>query len=345
MSIEKYLHEMPKVELNVHLEGAIVSETLLTIAEQNEVGDSMKQFNYWANLLRKPDFARLDEIIITTSRWIQQPEDLAHITYELGVMLAKQNIRYAEVHVSPNLYVENGFSFEDFLTAINDGRDRAQRAWGVQMSWILNILRSQPRSADEIARWATGPAAKRGRVIGISLSGREDIQPPGQFERAFRTAARKDLLTAVEGGERDGAEGIQELIEALIPQRIIGGAGVAAEDAAVDTLLEKQIVLEIGLTRAVSLGQVAGYAEFPLRQLLDDGVSVVLSCDMPSYYKSGLSDEYVTAARHCGLSLDEVEALALGAVSASQLPASEKEKLAASFVEEYARLRAEYLPV
>jgi len=344
MSIEKFIREMPKVELNIHLEGAILKETLLIIAEQNEVNESLKHFNQWAQLIDKPDYARLDEIITTTSKWLQEPEDLTHAVYELGVSLAKQNVRYAEVSVTPTTYIENGMSFEDFLTAINDGRDRAARAWGVSMAWILNIPRQQPRSSDEIIRLATGANAKRGGVIGIGLSGREDAQPAGQFERAFRTAEKKEMVRAAQAGDKLGAEGILDVLQTLTPNRLIDGWGSADAPDVLSLLADQKIPLVICMSRALCFGQIEKYSAYPLRNLLDQGMMVVISSEMPQYFKSTLNDEYLAAVEHGKLSLEELETIALNAVYACHLPEVEKAKLLDSFLQEYAKLRAEYIP-
>jgi aminodeoxyfutalosine deaminase len=344
MSIENFIREMPKVELNVHLEGSIQKETLLIIAEQNEVNLTLKHFNQWVQLIEKPDYARLDEILATTCKWLQQPEDLTHAVYELGVSLAKQNVRYAEVTVTPTIYTENGMTFDDFLTAINDGRDRATRAWGVQMAWIFNIPRQQPRSSDEIIRLATGANAKRGGVIGIGLSGREDAQPAGQFERAFRTAEKKEMVRAAQAGDKLGAEGILDVINTLAPSRLIDGWGSADAPDVLSLLTDQGIPLVVCMSRALCFGQVANYSAYPLRYLYNQGTTLIISSEMPRYFKRSLNDEYLAAVEHGKLSIEELEAVALNAVYACHLPEAEKAKLLETFLQDYARLKAEYVP-
>lgn len=342
MSVETFIRAMPKVELHVHLEGAISRSTMLIIAEQNEINESLKHFNQWVGLLDKPDYARLDEILYTTSQWLQDPDDLTHAAYELGVALAKQNVHYAEVSVFPTLFTDQGMTFEAFLAAINDGRERALKAWGVRLNWILTIRRDQPRSADDLARWVTSAAAKRGNVIGIGLAGKENIQPAGQFERAFKAVAKKDLILAPHAGSTMGAEGILDAINTLQPSRILDGWGTADAPDVINLLTDHQISLGVTMSRSLCLGQVAKYADYPLRHLMDEGVLVTLGADMPSYFKTSLTDEYLAAAEHSGLGLDEIEQIALNAVRAAYLPDDEKQAMIADFQKEYARLRIEH---
>jgi adenosine deaminase len=343
MSVKSFIQAMPKVELHVHLEGAIQKERLLVIAEQNEIAEQTKRFQDWVTLLDKPDYERLHEIVETTMQWLKHPEDLTHAAYELGVSLAKQNVRYAEVSINPIRFTENGWTFEQFLGALNDGRSRAERGWGVQMRWILTIGRTQPRHADDVVRWASSTAAQTGGVVGIGLTGPERAQPVGQFERAFKTAGKKQIARSVHAGETRGAEGVMEALRELEPTRLIDGWGVADSLEARQMLIDGNIPLDICLKRAVSQGWVSDYSQYPLRQLYDDGVSILLGTDMPFYYKTTLSDEYLAVVQYSGLGLEELEQIALNAVSFSQMSEAEKTTMADSFKQEYAQLREEHL--
>lgn len=341
MSIESFIHEMPKVELNIRLEGALQEDRLLVIAEQNEIEETLKGFQNWVDLIKKPDYTRIDAIIETITSWLQQPEDVAHVVYELGVTLAKQNVRYAEVSLNPALFTDNGFTFETLLAALNDGRDRAERGWGIRMGWILCISRDNPRSADEIARWASSAASRKGGIVGLGLVGNEDAQPIGQFERAFHTAQKKDVPRLPTAGGLLGADGILQVIEHLSPNRIADGWGVLESADAMDALLEKQIPLNIFMTRALRAGQIETYADYPLRKLIDDEVVLTLGTGMPALFKTSIEEEYLAAAQHCGLSLEELQTLALNAIHMSCLPANEKQGMADEFIEAYAALSAE----
>jgi len=343
MSIESFIRVMPKVELNIHLEGAMRKETLLMIAEQNEIQERVKHFNQWIALLDHPDYQRLDEISQTISGWLQQADDVTRVVYELGVGLAKQNVRYAEVGVNPLLYMEQGLTFEQFLSAINDGRSRVERGWRVRLAWILIVPRDQPRKADDIVRWATSAAAKKGGVVGLGLSGREDTQPVAQFERPFKTAQKKELARIAQAGDVLGAEGILEVIHQLEPDRIVDGWGTVDAPDVIHLLAERNISLDICMARALCLGQVEAYANYPLRELYDDGITLTINSGMPALYKTSLVDEYLAVIEHCDFSAEELEELALNAVRGSLLPDNEKQAMLAQFTGEYAQLRAEHL--
>lgn len=344
MNQEAFIRAMPKVELNIRLEGSFRKKTLLTIADQNEIPGSVKRFKDWVELLDHPDYRRIDEITLAVASWLRHPDDLTRLVYDLGVDLSKQNVKYAEVLVNPVTHMLPGMSFEEFLTALNDGRDRVQRAWGTRLAWILVVPRDEPRRADDVARWVTSTIARRGEVAAMGLVGREDIQPVGQFERAFSAVHKKDIPSVVDAGNAEGAKGILQALDHLAPSRVINGWGAIDAPDVLQRLSDDQIPLVISISRALCLNWIETFASYPLRDLYAQNIRVVISADMPSFFKSTLTDEYIAAVEHGGLTLDELQEIALNAIHGSFLPADERVKLLVEFSEEFERLRSELEP-
>lgn len=343
MSVESFIRAMPKVELHVHLEGAIRLETLRIIAEQNEIPETLKDYATWIDLVEHPDYQRIDETIFTISQWLQAPEDLSLMAYELGVSLAKQNVKYAEVQVNPIPYIEGGLAFDQFITAINDGRDRAERGWHVRMAWILTMTRDNPRRSDDILRWATGASARKNGIVALGLSGPENAQPIGQFERAFRNAEKKELPCVPHAGDTLGGEGVLEVLQVAHPYRLVDGWGSADAPDVLQQLVEQHIPLDVTIARQLCLGHLENYAGYPLRHLYDEGVLLTINSDMPAFYKTTLNDEYLAVFEHCGFAPEEIEELALNAVRYSLLQEDECQAMLESFRTTYASLRVEHL--
>ncbi|MBL8163257.1 MAG: hypothetical protein JNJ61_14820 [Anaerolineae bacterium] len=342
MSIESFIQAMPKVELNLQFEGALHRDALLLIAEQNDVADSVKHFNQWVQLLDRPDYQRLDDLTQVLCKWVMQPEDLTRLVYEMGVGLAKQQVRYAEVTINPIVFIDSGLTFEQFLNAINDGRSRVERGWGVKIGWVLAIPRDQPRRADDLVRWTSSVPAKKGGVVGIGLTGREDSQPAGQFERVFKTAHKKDIPRLVQAGDRQRAEGILDVIHNLAPNRIVGGFGSADAPDVLNLLREQQITLDISLAGALCLGWVGRYGDYPLRHLYDEAIHFTIGSGMPALFKTSLTQEYLAVVEHCGFSVGELCEVALNAVRSSFQDEADRKAMVEAFSADYARLQAEH---
>ncbi len=340
MSIDTYIQVMPKADLHVHLEGAVPKDTYLFIAEQNEIPYKTKDFEVWAELLKFPDYERQDEIIRHASKWIIHADDVSRLVYDVGVQLAKQNVRYAEVSVDPTLYLRSDWSFEQFLTALNDGRDRAERGWNIRMSWILCIPRAEPRSGEDVARWASNITSRKGGVVALGLSGYQDKQPIGQFSRPFRTAEKKELSRVPHISDTDE---IREVLEILLPNRIVVGRGLVEADEIVSQLVADDIAVDIPLAQMRVLGQVDTYANYPLQALYDRGVPLTIGSDMPGFLEIDLNTMYTALVEEGVIDVDTLEDVALNAIRHSFLPEDEKAILLAEFVDTYRALRAEHL--
>ena len=343
MTTASFIAALPKVELSIQLAGAIQPRTLTLIAERNDIGDSLKHYDTWLKLMHEPDVSRLYEILRMACSWLKTADDLTLVVYDLGTWLSKQNVRYAEVCVDPLYFPDLNLSYDGVLGAINDGRDRAKRAWGVDMAWIFTIPREEPRRADDLARWVSTANAQRGSVVALGLSGDEKAQPVGQFTRAFQMVEKKEFGRVARAGDALGAEGVQKALDELHPHRIIDARGAAEDPALVQALLDQSVTLAVNLTRAQKQNWVASVTEYPLRALYDAGLSLVLGSDMPSLYRTTLTAEYSAAIEQGGLTVDEVENLALNAVRSSFLPEDARTEMLQSFTDSYAALRTEHL--
>ena len=332
MSFRDFITALPKVELNLQLTGALRKESLLLIANQNGIPNQMDDFAHWVEMIDRPDPARLDEIARVLGSWIMYPEDIALVIYDIGVALSKQNVPYAEVAVTPSDFIGSArMNFDAFIDALNDGRDRAKRAWNVEMSWIFCIPRDNPRAGDDVARWASGSAARLGNVVAIGLVGAEDAQPVGQFKRAFATAHRKGLYTVASAGESFGADGIREALDELQPHRLVNAWRIAEDEDLLSQTTEARIPLVKSISRAAATGLVEQAAEAPAQRLLDSEAQLILSCDLPSLYGSTIVDEFVLAREECGLSAEALIQMARRSIELSCLDAERKESMLRNF--------------
>lgn len=342
MSIKDFIVAMPKVALRVRLEGIFRKETLLLIAEQNDISATVKKFDKQTVLLDDPNPSQFDELIQNVGSWLRHPDDVVRLVYDMGVMLARQNVKYAEVYINPSVHMLSDMTFDDFMNALNDGRDRIERGWGVRIQWLINIPRDEPRRSDEALRWASSVAGRRAGIVGIVLSGTSS-QPIGQFERAFINAKKKEVHTASFTGDTNGVEGIQETLDVLNPDRLLDAWSLLESPELSERILNQELPVDFALSRAVKSGLIKDYSNLPLRQLYDDNFKLTLSADMSSLYQTTLSDEYLLAIEHGGLSIDELEEIALNAITYSFLPEEDKVQMRHEFQQEYQRLRDEHL--
>lgn len=343
MSLESFIEALPKVELGIQFEGYGTVEAWRGVAELNEVNLLQRSMRPWVALLENPEVPRLDELYNAISQWTKYPEDLVRMVYDIGVSLHKQNVKYAEIGITPTRYLNSDVAFDELMEALTDGRDRAKRGWGIDLAWVFNIPRDEARRADEIIRHANSTTGRRHGVVGVALVGNENNQQLAGFERSFSSAAKRGIARAARAGEQMGAAGILDAINNLSLTRVQSAWPVGNDEALCATLAERGIVLDVPLTQTVAFGHVADLSEYPLRAALDAGVKVTLTANAPTRTKTTTTEQYLLAASQCGATADDIAAMVLNSVHASGMFEEQKEVVLAQFKSQIEAARAEHL--
>jgi adenosine deaminase len=337
MDLDTYVAAMPKVELHVHLEGSIRPATLLRLAQRNGVALPADDLEGLGDFYRFVDFDHFIRVYVTVCRCLQKPQDFSLIAYEFGADMARQNVRYAEVTFTPHPHVTNtGLPFDEVLAGINDGRARAAAEFGVEMGWVLDIVRGVPESQEQVAAWAAG-AQDRG-VVALGLGGPERENPPEDYVRGFDLAREAGLHRVPHAGEVAGPESVWGALRALGAERLGHGVRCIEDPALVEYLREQQVPLEVCPTSNLRLGVYPSYAEHPLRRLWEEGLYVTLNSDDPPMFNTDLVNEYRAASGEMGFAREDLQSLSLAALRASFLPDDRKEALERTFRAEFAEL-------
>lgn len=341
VDISEHLTRMPKAELHLHMEGAIKPGTLLLLAERNQIKLPFTSPDQISSLLGYRNFKDFIRTFLMFVGCLRQPGDFSDVIYRIGAEMSRQNIRYAEITWTPQLYLGLGIPLQAILEALNDGRKRASTEWGVEMRWIPDLVRSVPGPMTRVLDWLCSDAARDRGIVALGLGGPEDGYPAAPFAAAFDRARAAGLASNPHAGENAGPDSVREAVQLLQARRIGHGVRAVEDPRLLATLAEQRIALEVCPTSNVRLGVCPSYAAHPLRRLVDAGCRVTINSDDPVLFGTTLTDEYRHAIVDCGLTVAEVEQTVLTAVTASYLPAEEKQAMRQSFLADFARLRAE----
>ncbi|MBU0494434.1 MAG: adenosine deaminase [Chloroflexi bacterium] len=339
MDLYDIIAAMPKVELHVHLEGSIRPQTLLELARRNAVALPAHDEASLHEFYRFRDFDHFIQVYLTIIGCLKTPDDYRLIAYEFGADMARQHIRYAEVTFTPETNIRaNGLSFDVILAALNDGRAQAYRDFGVRFQWVLDISRNLRETAVPVARWAV-EAQDRG-VVALGLGGPEVGHPPELYAEAFDYARAAGLHCVPHAGELGGPPSVWGAIRALHAERIGHGVRSIEDPALVAYLHEHHLPIEVCPTSNLCLGIYPSYEAHPFRRLWEAGVYITVNSDDPPLFNTNLVREYTVLADHMGFSAADLGQLSLNALHASFLPADEKTRLEAEFLDELSRLQS-----
>jgi len=340
MSLYTFARRMPKVELHVHLEGAIRPATLLRLARRNGVRLPVRDEDELRDFYRFRDFAHFVAVFEMITGCLRTPDDYRLIAYEFGSECARQHVRYAEVTFTViSNQRETGLPWELILEGLNAGRAQARAQFGVDWGWVFDISRDYPETQGPVLDVAL--AARDRGVVALGLGGSEARFPAHLFEQTFERARQAGLPRVPHSGEHAGPESMWDTLRLLHADRVGHGVRCVEDPALVDHLRQRRVPLDMCPTSNVRLGVYPDYAAHPLRRLWDAGLWVTVNSDDPPMFGTDLNREYEVLIDHFAFGADELEQVSLNGLRASLLPPADKARLEAEFRDRFAQLREE----
>ena len=285
----------PKVELHLHLEGAARAAALVRLSTRSldPIFPDLAAVRARRRTLSSKeaffDFYR------DVCRLLRSPADYALVARGLVSRLVRENVRWAEVTVSPAVVEKLGldwFAVEAALETVFLEHERKGRG---RIRILLDLVRHWgPESAARVLDLhAERPWA---RVVGFSLGGDETACPARDFRDVFRRGRRAGLFPVVHAGEWGGPQSVADALRFLQPVRIAHGIRAVEDPALVKELVKRGIVCDVCPTSNLRTGAVSRGEEHPLRRMLLAGMRVSLSTDDPGLFGTTLAGEYRRAA-------------------------------------------------
>jgi aminodeoxyfutalosine deaminase len=272
------------------------------------------------------DFRHFIDVYLSVVDLIRDDEDVRTLTYEVARELARQQVRYAELTITPYSSVKRGIPAPAFCAAIEDARRAARAEFGIELHWWFDIPgEAGVPAAEETLRVAL--EEQPDGLISFGLGGPEIGVPRPQFQPFFDRARAAGLHSVPHAGETTGPETIWDSLTLLGAERIGHGISAAQDPALMTHLAERGIPLEVCPTSNVRTRAVASLDEHPLPALVAAGVPVSINSDDPPMFGTTLEEEYAVAARLLDLDAKGVADLARAAVQHSFLEPTGKAAL------------------
>jgi adenosine deaminase len=327
MSVLGWFERVPKVELHLHLEGAIPHEALWELVCKYGGDPSAPDQEALRRRFEYRDFGQFVETWMWKNQFLREYEDFTGISAAVARRLADQNIRYAEVFYSPADFQSRGMETQSLTLAIRRGLSQVS---GVQVALIADLVRdSGPASASRTLSELT--EVRDLGVIGIGIGGSEHKFPPEPFETVYAEARRRGFGTTAHAGEAAGAESIWGAIRKLQIDRIGHGTRAGEDDSLIEFLVDHQVPLEMCPISNLRTGVVRAYEDHPVRRFFDRGLIVTINTDDPAMFGNSLAEEYRLLADRFGFTRAELRSLILNGIRAAWLSSEKREELEATF--------------
>lgn len=315
-----YYQDLPKVELHLHLEGAIPLPALWELIRKYGGDPDTPSLAALQTRFAYRDFPHFLEVWTWKNRYLRQAEDFTWIAEAVAQDLDRQNIRYAEAFFSPSDFAAHGLRAQDIAVAIRNGLERVP---SVEVALIADLVRN--RGPEHGLRNLLEVAEVRDQgVIGIGIGGAEHAFPPAPFTPVYEKARSLGFHTTAHAGEAAGAESVWGALRCLKAERIGHGTRAEEDPALVSHLAEYQVPLEMCLLSNVRTGVVPALTAHPVRRYLAEGLLVTVNSDDPKMFGNSLAEEYAALETVLGVRREVVHDVLLNAVRASWLPDSRK---------------------
>jgi len=138
--LTSFIAGLPKAELHVHHVGSASPRIVAELAARHEgnspvPADPAALADYFAFR----DFRHFIEVYLSVVDLIRDADDVRMLTYEIGRELGRQQVRYAELTITPYSSVRRGIPAPEFCAAIEDARAGAAAEFGVELRWCFDI--------------------------------------------------------------------------------------------------------------------------------------------------------------------------------------------------------------
>ncbi|MEU6878314.1 adenosine deaminase [Streptomyces sp. NPDC046712] len=326
--LHSFIAGLPKAELHVHHVGSASPRIVAELAARHPDSKVPTDPEALADYFDFTDFAHFVEVYLSVVDLVRTPEDVRLLTFEIARDMARQNIRYAELTITPYSSTRRGIEERAFMAAIEDARKAAEAELGVVLRWCFDIPGEAGLvSAEETARLAV--ELRPEGLVSFGLGGPEIGVPRPQFKPYFDRAIAAGLHSVPHAGETTGPQTIWDALNDLGAERIGHGTSAVQDPELLKYLAEHRIPLEVCPTSNIATRAVADLDQHPIKEMVAAGVLVTINSDDPPMFGTDLNNEYAVAARLLELDERGLAALAKNAVEASFLDPAGKARIAA----------------
>ena len=330
--LNTYIHDLPKAELHLHVEGTLEPELLFGLAERNSVKlpyasiDAARRAYHFSGL---QDF--LDTYYQCT-KVLLRGQDFYDLTRAYLKKAFSQNVRHAEIFFDPQAHTGRGVPFDTVLDGITGALEDGRRELGISSGLILCLLRDL--SAVSAMQTLKQALPHKDRIIAVGLDSAEIGNPPGKFREVFDLARRHGFLTVAHAGEEGPPEYIWEALDVLKVSRIDHGDKCQQDENLMQYLIETQTPLTVCPISNIKLRIFDKMSDHNFKYLLERGLCVTINSDDPAYFGGYIEENYRALQEALGLTQEQLTQAAVNSFTSSFL--SEAEKL--RYIEEIERL-------
>ena len=321
--IAKFIREVPKTELHLHIEGTLEPELMFNLAKRNNIKIPYSNVNEVKSAYNFSNLETFLNIYYEGSKVLINEQDFFDLTWSYAVKCREDNIVHTEIFFDPQAHLSRGIKFETIINGINKALLKANKEFGLTYKIIMCFLRHlDEKSAFKVLDQAI---EHKDKIIAVGLDSSEKGNPPSKFKNVFKKAIKEGFLTVAHAGEEGPPEYIWEAINLLEVKRIDHGVQCLKDEKLTKELIKKKIPLTVCPLSNIKLCVFKNLKEHNLKDMLNAGLMVMVNSDDPAYFGGYLNDNLVKSQVALNLSKNELKTLIINSFKSSFL--SEEKKM------------------
>ena len=323
--MEKFIHNLPKAELHLHIEGSFEPALMFEIAKRNKINipfQSVEEIQKAYNFNCLQDFL---DIYYQGANVLIHEKDFYDLTYSYLEKCAAQNVRHTEIMFDPQTHTDRGVSFETVINGISKACEDAEKNLGVSSFLIMSYLRHL--SEEEAFKTLQQSIPFKDKITAVGLDSSEKGNPPSKFQKVFEASIDQGYIPLAHAGEEGNAEYVWQALDILKIKRIDHGNNSLQDEALVQEIIKRDIALTVCPLSNTALQVVDSLQNHPLKKMMDLGLKVTVNSDDPAYFGGQVNTNFIEIQKALDLSKEDLYVLARNSFQYSLLENSRKEKL------------------
>lgn len=302
--MKKFIENLPKAELHLHIEGTFEPELMFKIAKRNNITIPYKTIEeikeaYKFNCLQ--DFLDIyyqsASVLITT-------QDFYDLTYSYLESCAAQNIRHTEIMFDPQTHTERGVTFKTVITGISKACEDAKVKLGISSLLIMSYLRHL--SEQDAFKTLQQSLPFKNKITAVGLDSSEKGNPPSKFKNVFDASIKEGYIPVAHAGEEGNSDYVWEALDLLQIKRIDHGNNALQDNNLINKILTKDLALTVCPLSNTALKVVTDLKKHPLKKMINLGLKVTINSDDPAYFGGNLNQNYFEIQTALNLTKEEI---------------------------------------
>jgi adenosine deaminase len=318
------MKSFPKVDLHRHLEGSVRPETFIEVSKK--FGGKLPSYDLdeLRPLLQvNPDCCDFKSFLSKFNIYrdfYESSDAIQEVAYRAVRDAALDNVKYLELRFSPTHFAANKkFNEADVILWLKKAIELASKDYNIIVTPILTI--SRDFGLDMAEKTVNLVLQMQDRFFcGLDIAGNETINSARPFIGLFKKAKDAGMGLTVHAGEVGDPINVREAVVNFQADRIGHGIRSVEDDDLMDTLREKDVMLEVCITSNLQTGVVKSLDEHPLIKIKNFGVPFCLNTDDPAVSNLCLTDEYCKAVADFGFTVEDLQKMNLSALEHSFYP-------------------------